>query len=71
LSFATKSKPPLLITQRGRATAVLMSLEAYERSQAERHTLLLLSLGEKEIAGGVGRAFHRVITEAGWVLSEG
>ncbi len=31
-----KSSKPLFITQRGRATAVLMSLDAYERSEAER-----------------------------------
>ena len=36
LNDTKKSKKPLVITQRGRATAVLMSLDAYERSEAER-----------------------------------
>ena len=52
-------KQPLFITQRGRATAVLMSLDAYERSEAERDLLLLLARGEKEIAAGVGHPSSR------------
>lgn len=36
LKSVKSSNEPLFITQRGRATAVLMSLDAYERFEAER-----------------------------------
>jgi len=71
LKNVKNSKQPLFITQRGRATAVLMSLDAYERSEAERELLLLLARGEKEIAAGVGHSLEQVLAEAGALLSEG
>jgi len=71
LKNVNKSKTPLVITQRGRATAVLMSLDAYERSEAERELLLLLARGEKEIAAEVGRSLEKVLADADELLSEG
>jgi prevent-host-death family protein len=65
------SKEPLFITQRGRATAVLMSLDAYERSEAARELLLLLARGEKEIEAGVGHPLEQVLAEADGLLSDG
>jgi len=59
-----KSSKPLFITQRGQATAVLMSLDTYERFEAERELLLLLARGEKEIAAGVGHSLDEVLAEA-------
>jgi len=38
-------KQPLIITQRGRAAAVMLSLDAYERGEHEREILLLLARG--------------------------
>jgi prevent-host-death family protein len=70
LKAANKSKKPLVITQRGRATAVLMSLDAYERSEAEREILLLLARGEKEIAEEAGHSLDQVLAEADLLLSE-
>jgi prevent-host-death family protein len=70
LKNVNKSKKPLVITQRGRATAVLMSLDAYERSEAEREVLLLLARGEKEIAAGVSYSLDSVLAEADALLSE-
>jgi prevent-host-death family protein len=67
---AKKSNKPLVITQRGRATAVLMSLDAYERSEAEREILLLLARGEKEIGEEAGYAVDHVLAEADALLSE-
>jgi prevent-host-death family protein len=55
LSDAKTSGKPVFITQRGRATAVLMSLDAFERFEAERELLGLLARGAKEIAAGVGQ----------------
>ena len=68
---AKKSTRPLVITQRGRATAVLMSLDAYQRSQAERQILLCLARGEKEIAAEVAYPLEDVLTEADALLADG
>lgn len=60
-----------MITQRGRATAVLLNLDAYERSQHERELLWLLALGEREIAKGEGYSLDSVLREADALLREG
>ena len=71
LNDVKQSSKPVFITQRGRATAVLMSLDAYERSEAERELLLLLARGEKEIVAGIGHALDQVLAEADALLSKG
>jgi len=65
-----ESEEPLVITQRGRATAVLLNLGAYERSQHERELLRLLALGEREIAKGEGYSLDSVLREADALLRE-
>jgi prevent-host-death family protein len=65
------SKEPVVITQRGRATAVMMSAEAYERSEHDRELLRLLARGEKEIAAGKGHGLDAVLAEADALLAEG
>ena len=55
-------------TQRGRAAAVMLSIEAYERAEHERQLLLLLASGEKEIAAGEGYSLDAVLAEADAVL---
>jgi prevent-host-death family protein len=64
LKSVSKTNKPIVITQRGRATAVLMSLDAYERSEGERELLLLLARGEKEIAAQVAYPLDDVLAEA-------
>lgn len=71
LKKTRSSDEPVFITQRGRATAVLMSIEAFERSANEREVLRLLARGEKEIAGGVGHDLDSVLAEADELLAEG
>lgn len=58
------AKRPLLITQRGRAAAVIISVEAYERSERERALLRQLARGEREIAAGKGYDLESVLAEA-------
>jgi prevent-host-death family protein len=58
------SKEPVFITQRGRAAAVLVSMEAYEGSQRELDVLRLLARGEKEIEVGAGYDLAEVLKEA-------
>jgi len=65
-----KSEAPLFITQRGRATAVMLNVDAYERSQHERELLRILARGEKEIAKGQGHSLDSVLREADALLSE-
>src|SRR2546425_12686064 len=64
------SNQPLVITQRGRAAAVLLSVEAYERAEHERQILRLLAQGEREIAGAKGRDLEEVLAEADRLLSD-
>ena len=63
-------KQPLIITQRGRAAAVMLSVDAYERGEQERQILLLLARGEQEIAAGKGHDLESVLAEADALLRE-
>ena len=63
------SKEPIVITQRGRAAAVMLSVEAYERAEHERQLLRLLAQGEKEIAAGQGYELQEVLDEADSLLA--
>jgi prevent-host-death family protein len=64
-----KSKDPLIITQRGRATAVIIGLDAYEKSEHEKELLLLLAKGEREIEAGQGYDLDTVLAEADAILT--
>jgi prevent-host-death family protein len=70
LKDVDNSNEPVFITQRGRAAAVLLSIDSYRRSEAQRELLLLLARGEKEIAAGVGHALDDVMAEADLLLAE-
>jgi prevent-host-death family protein len=65
------SKEPLVITQRGRAVAVMLSVEAYERAERERQMLLAFLHGEQEIAAGELYDLDEVFAEADALLAEG
>lgn len=58
------SGEPVFITQRGRAAAVMVSMQVYEESQHEVEILRLLARGEKEIEAGVGYELDEVLKEA-------
>ena len=63
------SKEPFIITQRGRAAAVMLSVETFERSEHEKELLSLLAKGEKEIGIGEGHDLEAVLTEADSLLT--
>ena len=65
------SGEPLVITQRGRAAAVMLSMDTYEQSEREREILLLIARGDKEISAGVGVELDDVMVEADKLLDEG
>jgi len=64
------SREPVFITQRGRAAAVVLSAEAYEKSENEREILRLLARGEKEIKAGKGNDLKAVSAKAAGLLAE-
>jgi prevent-host-death family protein len=61
---AAATDEPVFITQRGRASAVLVSAHSYERTQHEIEILRLLARGEIEIETGVGHELDDVLAEA-------
>ena len=64
------SQQPLVITQRGRAAAIMLSLEAYERLAHNQDLLDVLARGEQEIAAGAGHDLDDVLAEADHLLAE-
>ena len=63
-------KEPLVITQRGRAAAVMISVEAYEKSENEKEILRLLAKGDREIEIGDGYDLDTVLAEADSLLTK-
>jgi prevent-host-death family protein len=66
---AAASDEPVFITQRGRASAVLVSSKSYERTQHELELLRLFARGEVEIEAGVGRDLDEVMADARALLA--
>ena len=64
------TKQPLVITQRGRAAAVMLSVEAYERGEHERQILWLLARGEREVAAAKGHGLDEILAEADRLLAD-
>jgi len=67
---ASSTGDPVFITQHGRASAVLMSAGAYERTQRELEILRILAQGEADIASGEGVDADVVMAEADELLSQ-
>ena len=61
---------PVFITQRGRVTAVLVSAQAYDRTQLELEILRALARGEADIEAGAGHDADDVFAEADKLLSD-
>lgn len=60
----------VIITQRGRDAAVMMSADAYEKAEHDRQLLRLLANGDKEITAGKGYDLETVMAEADRVLAD-
>ena len=65
------TQQPLVITQRGRAAAIMLSVEAYEHLADTQGLLSVLARGKREIAAGVGHGLDEVLAEADGLLAEG
>lgn len=70
LKWVKDSREPVVITQRGRAAAVMLSVEAFEQSERDRELLRLLAKGEREIEAGEGHDLYSVLAEADALLAE-
>jgi len=70
LSRLKGSAKPVVVTQRGRAIAVIQSVDAYEKSEHERELLRHLAVGEQEIAAGKGHTLASVMKEADALLKD-
>jgi prevent-host-death family protein len=66
---AAASGNPVFITQRGRASAVLVSAGTYERTQRELEILRILAQGEADIESGAGFDLDAVMAEADVLLA--
>ncbi len=67
---ARSSGQPIVITQRGQATGVLLSVAEYERSQRAQELLLIVARGEAEISEHEGHTVSSVIAEAEALLAD-
>jgi len=65
-----ENREPIIITQRGRAAAVIIGVEAYEKSEHDKEILRLLAKGEKEIEIGEGYDLDAVLAEADLILTQ-
>ena len=64
------NKEPIVITQRGRADAVIIDIEAYEKSEHDKEILRILAKGDREIENGEGYDLDTVLAEADLILSQ-
>jgi len=70
LKRVRNSREPVVITQRGRASAVMLSVDAYEESEEERQILKALARGDREIQAGKGFSLDAVLREGGRLLEQ-
>lgn len=70
LKKLNNNNEPLIITQRGRAAAVLIGVEAYEKSEHEKELLRILAKGDREIELGEGYDLNTVLAEADALLAK-
>jgi len=64
------SREPVVITQHGRAAAVLISFESYIKSEEEKNLLRLLATGERNIESEEGYDLETVLLEADRLLAD-
>ena len=64
LGRVRKTRKPVVITQRGRAAAVIVSVEAYEEAEREREILRRIARGEREVKAGRGHDLASVMADA-------
>lgn len=61
---------PVVIMQRSRAAAVMLSVDTYERMVYEREVLGILAMGEKDIKAAKGISVDQLLQELDQSASE-
>ena len=64
------SDEPIVIMQRSRAAAVMLSVDTYERMTYEREVLGILAKGESDIKAARGVRMEEVLTELDELLAK-
>lgn len=68
LAQVRRTREPVVITQRGRAAAVLVSIENYQDGERQRELLRRIARGEREITAGKGYDLDDVMAAADRIL---
>lgn len=68
LSQIRETKKPVVITEKGKAAAVLINIETYRQSEHDLKLLRLLAIGEREIEAEQGFDLDSVLAEADALL---
>jgi len=63
LRSLSSGEEPIVIMQRSRAAAVLLTVDTYERMVREREVLGLLAMGEKDIQAAKGYSIDKLLGE--------
>ena len=61
---------PIVIMQRSRSAAVMISVDTYERMITEREVLGILVMGDKDIKAAKGISVDQLLAELNDVMSE-
>ena len=69
LGRVRKTREPVIITQRGRAAAVMISMESYQQTELEREILKRIARGEQEAQAGKGHDLADVMADADELLN--
>lgn len=67
---ARNTRQPIIITQNGKASAVLQDIESYEEQRKALHLLRLLARGDLELSRGEGIGHARLKKEMEQKLKE-
>lgn len=67
---ARTTRQPIIITQNGKASAVLQDIESYEEQRKTLHLLRLLAQGDLELSQGEGISHARLKKEMEQKLKE-
>ena len=63
------SQEPVVVTQRGRAAAVLLSIKAFDRLSEELALLRAIAVGEKEMNLNKGYSLESVMSDAEKIMA--
>jgi prevent-host-death family protein len=70
LKRVQESTGPVVVTQRGRAAAVMLSVSLYEKQAEALEIMRRLVLGEREIAAGAGHSLESVLADVDALLAD-